>query len=161
MNFYELEETELIVKRALADYIVHMHIVNLANAIDQYRHVWELGDGFGGYVKSVLAAQLRSRGFAWEPSDLNPEPAYMTGALRQKIIAATRREVFESQPHICVNCGSEEDLEIDHIHPVSRGGRNTLDNLQLLCRTCNRSKHAMTMDEWESSGRAAECRGEA
>lgn len=31
-------------------------------------------------------------------------------------------------------------FEIDHIIPESRGGQATLDNLQLLCRHCNRSK---------------------
>ena len=30
--------------------------------------------------------------------------------------------------------------EADHITPVSRGGLNTLDNGQIICRTCNRSK---------------------
>ena len=33
-------------------------------------------------------------------------------------------------------------FEIDHIIPESKGGKTTLDNLQLLCRHCNRSKGA-------------------
>ena len=28
-------------------------------------------------------------------------------------------------------------IEIDHIVPRSRGGANSLDNLQALCRPCN------------------------
>ncbi len=31
-------------------------------------------------------------------------------------------------------------FEIDHIIPEFRGGQNTEDNLQLVCRGCNRSK---------------------
>ncbi|HJB68761.1 MAG TPA: HNH endonuclease [Candidatus Fournierella excrementigallinarum] len=31
-------------------------------------------------------------------------------------------------------------LEIDHIIPVSKGGRTEEDNLQTLCWKCNRSK---------------------
>jgi hypothetical protein len=31
-------------------------------------------------------------------------------------------------------------LEIDHIQPESRGGKATIENLQLLCRNCNRTK---------------------
>lgn len=31
-------------------------------------------------------------------------------------------------------------FEIDHIKPESKGGETTLENLQLLCRHCNRSK---------------------
>ena len=37
-------------------------------------------------------------------------------------------------------CGSNENLEFDHIVPFSRGGRTTYRNLQLLCRTHNRIK---------------------
>jgi 5-methylcytosine-specific restriction endonuclease McrA len=33
-------------------------------------------------------------------------------------------------------------LEIDHIRPVSRGGTNDPDNLQVLCRDCNAGKGA-------------------
>ena len=31
-------------------------------------------------------------------------------------------------------------FEIDHIKPLCEGGDNSTDNLQLLCRYCNRSK---------------------
>lgn len=40
----------------------------------------------------------------------------------------------------CRNCHRAIDLEIDHIVPVSRGGRTEESNLQTLCRRCNRRK---------------------
>ena len=39
-----------------------------------------------------------------------------------------------------MKCGSGENLEIDHVVPLARGGSNRLENLQLLCRDCNRRK---------------------
>ena len=40
----------------------------------------------------------------------------------------------------CTQCGSNENLEFDHIIPHSKGGANTKRNIQLLCESCNRKK---------------------
>ena len=37
-------------------------------------------------------------------------------------------------------------FEIDHIVPLVEGGDNSLDNLQLLCRYCNRSKSMLKVN---------------
>lgn len=40
----------------------------------------------------------------------------------------------------CFKCFSFENLQIDHIVPVSLGGKSTKSNVQVLCRACNTSK---------------------
>jgi len=52
------------------------------------------------------------------------------------------KEVFARDPHYCVYCGTTEDLQIDHIIPIAKGGTSDLDNLQILCGKCNRKKWA-------------------
>ena len=42
----------------------------------------------------------------------------------------------------CRQCGSVADLHFDHVIPWSKGGANTVANIQLLCGTCNRRKGA-------------------
>jgi hypothetical protein len=53
----------------------------------------------------------------------------------------TRTEVLERDGNKCCICGSSEDLEIDHILPISKGGDGSIGNLQTLCRSHNRRKH--------------------
>ena len=54
---------------------------------------------------------------------------------------------FQKEP-CCQACNSIENLEIEHILPVSRGGDNSLGNLTTLCRFCNASKGNRTPIEW-------------
>ena len=59
---------------------------------------------------------------------------------RTYIPAHTRKLVFIRDKYRCVKCGSRENLEIHHIIPHAKGGSSRLENLQLLCRDCNRMK---------------------
>jgi len=59
---------------------------------------------------------------------------------RVPIPTELRRAVFERDGGRCVECGSNFDLQYDHVLPVAHGGATTLENLQLLCADCNRRK---------------------
>lgn len=61
---------------------------------------------------------------------------------RKPIIGELRQLVMERDGHACVLCGDTEDLTFDHVHPWSKGGLNTYENLRILCRSCNSRKGA-------------------
>jgi hypothetical protein len=61
---------------------------------------------------------------------------------REPIPREARRAVFERDGGKCVECDSNFDLQYDHVIPVALGGATTVENLQLLCGSCNRDKGA-------------------
>ena len=59
---------------------------------------------------------------------------------RERIPQNVQDKVWIRDGGRCVFCGSNKDLEFDHIIPFSKGGANTYRNIQLLCQKCNREK---------------------
>ncbi|MCA8260808.1 HNH endonuclease [Burkholderia multivorans] len=67
--------------------------------------------------------------------------------------AAQLRELYRRQRGKCACCRIDLDSKYhaDHIEPLARGGSNDIANIQLLCRTCNLSKHARDPVEFMQS----------
>lgn len=53
---------------------------------------------------------------------------------------------------VCIYCGSDEQLSIDHLIPRSRGGPEIGDNAILACKSCNASKGGKGVFEWYGLG---------
>jgi len=51
-----------------------------------------------------------------------------------------RERIFFRDDYRCVQCRAGEDLTIDHIISIYRGGTDDDDNLQTLCNRCNAGK---------------------
>lgn len=72
-----------------------------------------------------------------------PAPGY--GTSRAPLPRSLRLIVIERDGYVCGLCGGDvdpDDLHIDHIKPVARGGRDELANLQVAHPTCNIRKGA-------------------
>jgi len=56
------------------------------------------------------------------------------------------RELLRRCGGKCLLCGTTEGITRDHIIPISKGGDNSILNLQPLCGRCNSRKHANHID---------------
>lgn len=69
---------------------------------------------------------------------------------REPIPKKMRFEVFKRDSFTCQYCGRmapDVILEVDHIKPVSKGGKTELLNLVTSCKDCNRGKGPRSLDD--------------
>lgn len=60
----------------------------------------------------------------------------------------SKRNVMIRDLYTCVYCGKKESkMTIDHVHPRSRGGKNTFENTVCACFACNNKKDDRTPQE--------------
>jgi len=57
------------------------------------------------------------------------------------------KQIFE-RDKVCVYCNKNNRLELDHIIPISKGGKSIFNNFVVACRYCNPSKSNKDVVEW-------------
>ena len=65
-----------------------------------------------------------------------------------KFFFISKKELAKIYDSSCTHCGSTENQSMDHIIPLSRGGKHSIGNITTLCMNCNKSKNTRTMTEW-------------
>ena len=85
------------------------------------------------YTKIIIDTLVK----LWKRQLVIYQETKVHGAIPEHVKAA----VYKRDNGTCRECGYQgEYIEYDHIHPRSKGGTNTVDNIQLLCRKCNLKK---------------------
>lgn len=112
------------------------------NAINELKSISEIAiDRFG---------RLYLAKYTW-----NENEGIDKGRSRKEVPYYVRKQVLMRFNYTCANCGHRDPLRktlnVDHIVPMSRGGTNSVDNLQALCKTCNSSKGNKLPREWDGS----------
>jgi 5-methylcytosine-specific restriction endonuclease McrA len=62
-------------------------------------------------------------------------------------VILNRQNIFKRDGHSCQYCGNTRDLTLDHVHPRSRGGKTSWENLVSACKSCNNRKGDLTPEE--------------
>lgn len=86
----------------------------------------------------------------------NPLPYIQRARKRMGLLTGTYTNadihaLYEKQRGKCAGCRRKLNgkYEIDHVMPLALDpSGDHIENLELLCRPCNRSKHAMHPDQW-------------
>jgi 5-methylcytosine-specific restriction endonuclease McrA len=90
----------------------------------------------------------------WRRANYDPAQNAVQGNKRRAMLKAggtfTKDEwlsLCEAYGMVCIKPDCDNtDLTVDHVVPLSNGGTNTIDNIQPLCKSCNSSKGAKTID---------------
>jgi len=59
-------------------------------------------------------------------------------------------DLFNDQAGVCYLCLKKfefKEMELDHVMPISRGGKHEKSNCKMACAKCNRSKGSRTLEE--------------
>jgi 5-methylcytosine-specific restriction endonuclease McrA len=103
----------------------HTHRKELTTHSREYRHQHP-------EINNAIKHRRRAR-------ELNCEGSYTAQEFIEKCKAFNQR---------CAYCGATKRLTPDHIIPLSRGGTNNIDNILPVCKKCNITKNAKTLQEF-------------
>ncbi len=118
------------------------------------------------YTKDLVAWSMQAQDFTLqggtsrmtgEQSELNMDTII---AIKGKVssrqfeqmnrVPLSNKTLFRRDHNICGYCGNSfatHDLSRDHIHPVSKGGENTWENVVTACHHCNKLKDDNLLSE--------------
>ncbi len=61
-----------------------------------------------------------------------------------------KRQAAKGECHYCGRSTPSKELTMDHIVPISRGGKSTKGNVVPCCKACNTAKKQLLPIEWEA-----------
>jgi hypothetical protein len=157
LNAYAFESAEMMQLPPMCQ-VMYVHSLCWCRKYGTYTfHLASVSTGQTLAAASRRAARVVSVGI-WKQRerhvfDLAPSDLFVPWLTRtDSVVAAEHRrrrahvshhhraELLERDGHQCNACPATDDLTIDHIIPITKGGTDDLDNLRILCRRCNSSK---------------------
>lgn len=129
-----IQETELPIQRT---YCVTCHVYYIS---PQGRNHYRKSDTYS--ADDILTEMMRQDNQA----AYHASEAWRRKTERSRVTPSVRYRIMMRDGFRCCVCGrsasSGVELEVDHVVAISNGGNSDDDNLQTLCRDCNRGKGA-------------------
>lgn len=90
-----------------------------------------------------------------DDADDSLSPHVKPKSQRKTISRLIRMAVWEKTDGHCIYCGDRMNpfakFHVDHLHPLSDGGSDEIENLFPACQSCNNSKHAKSLEEFRAN----------
>jgi len=71
----------------------------------------------------------------------------LLNATKNDLTSKQIEELYKLHPY-CEYCGCKENLSLDHIVSLFKGGENSINNVTIACKSCNSSKGIKSLEEW-------------
>lgn len=104
-------------------------------------------------IKNIIAMTPRAREYGiryyWDATFrkkvrnkwYNKRKRFLRGSSWEANYPRRKRSLLRKQHGHCLFCPATENLTIDHIVEISKGGSSHLHNLRLLCEPCHVKRH--------------------
>ncbi len=152
-TFVDFHERDLYDMDKLADDLLNTPPldadIQLTNTFNDEGLLWQfLYKGYDNFMDAYYKSQKRvlsKRRGRPAPPEIQPNDP-----TEEELTDEIKRQVFARDGFTCLCCGKPQrtgvTLNADHIQPVAMGGKNSVSNLQTLCKHCNTVKGVNEID---------------
>lgn len=117
---------------------------SIADADAYIRNHRELAKSFGDCFIVNDKLEPMNRGDHRQFTDDQLDVLGLERSKSRTILPKNKRiSIYDKSKHFCALCGKPlvyGEMTVDHVMPLSRGGKNEEDNMRCLCRECNQLK---------------------